>query len=195
VRFAACANVLLLWRGSGCGAEHLAPAKNLFMRLPSIRTMRLMARWVRPYERDKVAIYALRNVVAGVMSVVGLVPLSGVAVGDLPMAALPVVALFVLMWEVMLWRVALVGVYVSDYGIKIRMVLHTRVVTWSHVARAWAGQAANYDAWQIWVSTRDPERDFETPIWRRGSRVRHRNRIVLPPEEFAAILAALQPPR
>lgn len=47
----------------------------------------------------------------------------------------------------------------------------------------------------FWVSARDPERDFETPIWRQGSRARHRNRVVLPPAEFASALAALQPRR
>jgi hypothetical protein len=153
--------------------------------------MRLMPSWVRPYEGDQDDLYTLRYVVAGGMSVAGLFPLCGVAVGELPGAAAPAIVLFVLMWEVVLWRAMLVGLYVSDHGIKIRMVLHTRVIPWPHVTRAWAGQAANYDAWQIWVSARDPERDFETPIWRRGSRARHRNRIILPSEEFAAVLAAL----
>lgn len=153
--------------------------------------MRLMPRWVRPYERDQDGLYTLSYVVAGGMSVTGLIPLCGFAIGELPGAAAPTVVLFVLMWEVMLWRVVMVGVYVSDDGIKIRMVLYTRVIPWSHVTGAWAGQAADYDAWQIWVSARDPERDFETPIWRRGSRARHRNRILLPPEEFAAVLATL----
>jgi hypothetical protein len=153
-----------------------------------------MSTWVRPYEGDKDALYSLRYVVAGAMSVVaGLLPLSGLAAGDLPTAALPVIVLFVLTWQVVLWRVVLVGVYVGDDGIKIRMVLRTRVIPWSQVARAWAGRAAAYDAWQIWVSARDPERDFETPIWRQGSRARHRNRVVLQPSEFAAALAALQP--
>jgi hypothetical protein len=150
-----------------------------------------MPRWVRPYGGDQDDLYTRPYVVAGGMSVAGLFPLCGVVVGEPPGAATLAIVLFVLMWEVVVWRVALVGVYVSDYGIKIRMVHRTRVIPWSHLTRAWAGQAANYDAWQIWVSTRDPERDFETPIWRRGSRVRHRNRILLPPEEFAAVLAAL----
>lgn len=153
--------------------------------------MRLVPNWVRPYERDRDYLYALRYVVASGMSVAGLIPLSGVAVGELPRTAALAIVPFVLMWEVVLWRVTLVGVYIGEHGIKIRMVFLTRVIPWSHVARAWAGQAANYDAWQIWVSTRDPGRDFETPIWRRGSRTRHRNRIVLSPEEFAAVLAAL----
>jgi hypothetical protein len=153
--------------------------------------MRLMPRWVRPYEHDQDDVYTLRYAIRGAMSVAGLIPLCGFAIGELPVAAAPAVVLFVLTWEVMLWRVVLVGVYVSDHGIKIRMVLHTRVIPWSQVTRAWAGQAAHYDAWQIWVSACNPERDFETPIWRRGSRARHRNRIVLPPQEFTAVVATL----
>ncbi|MFD0596839.1 hypothetical protein ACFQZ4_35100 [Catellatospora coxensis] len=89
------------------------------------------------------------------------------------------------------WRVALVGVYVGDDGIKIRHVWSTRVVPWAQLNRAWAGQADDFDAWQIWVSGGDPERDHPTPIWRAGSRARHRNRIVLDQQEFIAVLAAL----
>ncbi|MCM0676488.1 hypothetical protein NCC78_17615 [Micromonospora phytophila] len=149
-----------------------------------------MPTWDRAYQTDQDDLHTLRYVVASGMSVAGLFPLCAVGVQS-GAAATVTVVLFVLMWEALLWRVTLVGVYVSDHGIKIRMVLHTRVIPWPHVARAWAGQAANYDAWQIWVSVRHPERDFETPIWRRGSRARHRDRIVLPPEEFAAVLATL----
>ncbi|MEH0933916.1 hypothetical protein [Micromonospora psammae] len=151
-----------------------------------------MPTWDRVYHSDQDDLYTLRYVVASGMSVAGLLPLCGVASRERPGAAVTtIVVLFVLMWQAMLWRITLVGVYVSDYGIKIRMVLRTRVIPWSHVSRAWAGQAVNFDAWQIWVSTRDPARDFETPIWRRGSQARHRNRIVLAPEEFAAVLATL----
>ena len=155
-----------------------------------------MSTWDRAYQADQDDLHTLRYVVAGGMSVAGLLPLCvGLSAGNLPWAAAPAVGVFVLMWEVFLWRVTLVGVFVSDYGIKIRMVLQTRVIPWSRVGRAWAGQAASYDAWQVWVSTRDPERDFETPIWRQGSRARHRNRILLSPEEFAAVLATLNSPR
>lgn len=158
--------------------------------------MPVMPRWVRAYEVDQDDWHALRYVGAGVLTVAGcLTALSGFAFGELPVAAAPPILLFVVAWTVMLWRVMLVGVYVGDHGIKIRLVLRTRVIAWTHVTRAWAGQAAHYDAWQIWVSARDPERDVETPIWRRGSRAIHRNRIILPPEEFAAVLAALNPHR
>lgn len=160
-------------------------------RLAPIRTILIMPTWERPYGSDGDDLHTLRYVVASGMSVAGLFPLCGLTMGDVSAAEATAIVLFVLLWEVVLWRVTLVGVYVSDHGIKIRTVHRTRVIPWSQVSRAWAGQAANYDAWQIWVSARDPERDFETPIWRRGSRARHRNRIVLPPEEFAAALSAL----
>ncbi|SCL44620.1 hypothetical protein GA0070606_0374 [Micromonospora citrea] len=153
-----------------------------------------MPTWDRAYQSGQDDLYNLRYVVAGGMSVAGLLPFCGLAVGEVPWTAAPAVGAFVLMWQVVLWRVTLVGVFVSDHGIKIRLVHRTRVVPWSQVSRAWAGRAANYDAWQIWVSTRDPERDLETPIWREGSPL-HRNRIVLSPEEFAAALATLNPPR
>jgi hypothetical protein len=153
--------------------------------------MRSVPDWYRPYESDRDDLYTLRYVVASAMSVAGLFPLCGLTMGDVSLAGAAAAVLFVLTWEVVLWRVTLVGVYVSDYGIKIRKVHRTHVIPWSQVTRAWAGRAADYDAWQIWVSARDPERDIETPIWRRGSRARHRNRIVLSAEEFAAALAAL----
>lgn len=151
-----------------------------------------MPRWDRAYQTDQDDLHTLRYVVAAGMSLAGLFPLCSVALSERPRpAGIAAAALFVLVWEVVLWRVTLVGLYVSDHGIKIRTVLRTRVIAWPQVARVWAGQAADYDAWQIWVSTRDPERDVETPIWRRGSRARHRDRIVLPPEEFAAVLNTL----
>ncbi len=90
------------------------------------------------------------------------------------------------LWETLLWRVVLVGVLVGERGIKIRGLLRTHVVAWPDVERVWAGPAAAYDAWQPWVST--PGRDLGTLIWRKGSRARHRNRIVLSPEEFASVL-------
>lgn len=155
-----------------------------------------MPTWVRPYDVDHDDRHALRYLLAGVMSVVGgLAALSGVATGGASGIAVLLVVLAVLAWTIMLWRVVLVGVWVSDHGIKIRLVLRTHVIAWPQVTRAWAGQAAHFDAWQVWVSGGDPERNVETPIWRRGSRARHRNRIVLAPEEFAAVLTALTPHR
>jgi hypothetical protein len=85
--------------------------------------MWLVRRWVRPYERGRDDLYALRYTVVGGMSVTGLLPLCGVPAGN-PSA--PAIVLFVLIWEILLWRATLVGVYVSDRGIKIRTVLRTR---------------------------------------------------------------------
>lgn len=151
-----------------------------------------MPTWNRAYGADQDDRYALRYVAAGGMSVAGLLPLCGLTVDDPPGATgIAAVVLFVSMWQVMLWRITLVGLYVSEYGVKIRAPLRTRVIPWPRVTRAWAGRAADHDAWQIWISTRDPERDIETPIWRRGSRARHRNRVVLSPDEFAAVLNTL----
>ncbi len=156
-----------------------------------MRMMRTMSTWRRAYHSDRGTLHTLRYVVAGGMSVAGLAPLCGLASERIGTAGQLVIVLFVLMWEAAVWRTVLVGVYVSDYGVKIRTVLHTRIIAWSRVSRVWAGPAVSYDAWQIWISRHDPERDFPTPIWRRGSRSRHRNRIVLSPDEFAAVLSRL----
>jgi hypothetical protein len=147
--------------------------------------------WMRPYHRGVVDSdgYALRYGVAAVMSVGGLVPLLCLAWGRPGWWGAAVVVAFVALWETVLWRVVLVGVLVGERGIKIRGVLWTHVVAWADVTRVWAGPAAAYDAWQLWAST--PGRDLETPIWRAGSRARHRNRIVLSSEEFASVLNVL----
>ncbi|GIH05611.1 hypothetical protein Rhe02_36780 [Rhizocola hellebori] len=147
------------------------------------------------YQRDQDKWYPLIYLVTAVMSVGGLFPLWGFAMGEVDPVFAPVIVLFVLIWEILIWRIVLVGVYVGDAGVKIRMVLRSHVVPWPRLARAWAGQAAHYDAWQIWISTRDPERDLQTPIWRKGSRARHKNRILLSPHEFGAVLDELNRPR
>jgi hypothetical protein len=153
--------------------------------------MRLMPNWYRPYEGDQDDAQELRYLAASGLSAVGIFPLCGLMTDDMSGAGATALVLFVLTWQVVLWRTALVGLYISDHGIKIRAVHRTRVIPWSRVTCAWAGKAANYNAWQIWVSVGDPERHFETPIWRQGARARHRNRIRLTPEKFAATLAAL----
>lgn len=146
---------------------------------------------MRPYHRSVVESdgYALRYGVTAIMSVAGLFPLGVFFQGRLPWGGAVAIVAFVTLWQTMLWRITLVGVLVGERGIKIRDVLRTHVVPWSDVERVWAGPARKYDAWQLWVST--PDRDLETPIWRKGSRARHRNRIVLSPEEFASVLNIL----
>src|SRR5687768_17138244 len=127
-----------------------------------------MRRWSRAYHSNGDGFYALRYLFAAFMSVCGLGPLLGFVVDDLdPSAAFGIVP-FVVLWQLVLWRVVLVGVYVSDYGVKVRTLSRTHVIPWSRVVRAWAGQARDYDAWQIWLSVCDPEqpkeRDIDTPI-------------------------------
>jgi len=136
-----------------------------------------------------------RYVFGAAWSVAGLLPVLGPVLAGRPADALWWSVPFVLLWQLVLWRTVLVGVYVSDRGIKIRSVVRTHVVPWSRVDRVWTGQADRYDAWQIWVTTRDPQRHLPTPIWRRGSRATHLTRVVLPVDQFNAVLAALDPTR
>ncbi len=157
--------------------------------------MRRMPSWHRPGE-DGDSPHVVRYVAASALSAGGLAVLcAGVVSGELGGVWSLVIAAFMLGWVTLVWRHALVGVWVSDHGVKIRWPHRTRVIPWSQVERAWAGQAAEFDAWQVWVSTRDPEENLETPIWRQGrSATRYRsrvNRIVLPPEEFSRALAEL----
>jgi hypothetical protein len=146
---------------------------------------------MRPYHRSVVDSdgYALRYGVTALVSVAGLVPLLGLASARAGWGGAVAGVAFVASWETVVWRIVLVGVLVGERGIKIRGVLRTHVVAWTDVERVWAGPAANYDAWQLWVSTSG--RDLETPIWRKGSRARHRNRIFLSPDEFASVLNVL----
>lgn len=153
--------------------------------------MASMRSWARPYEAYYGDQFGLRYLVAAGMSVGACVAmLGGIVAGGVPLASAPFIVLFWAVWTTMLWRLVLVGVYVNDYGVKVRFVHRTHVIAWPDVTRAWAGQAAHYDAWQIWITTRDPERDVETPIWRRGPR-RRSNRVILEPEEFATVLTVL----
>lgn len=150
-----------------------------------------MVQWARPFHRETddyqrwlgTGMAIIGGLVVGVQAVMAL---------DKPLAA-AIYAAFAVAWVVGCVRIVLVEVYLGSRGVKIRHVHRTRVVPWSAVTRVWAGPAAAYDAWQIWVSAGG--RDFETPIWREESRARHRNRIVLPPAEFAATLNALDPRR
>ncbi|RKE10833.1 hypothetical protein [Catellatospora citrea] len=150
-----------------------------------------MAKWSRPYgdagEHDgQVTVAVLASAVVAV-----LIPAGGLAAGEFTPAVAILYAVFIPSWVTLVWRVTLVGVYVGFEGIKIRHVWRTRMIPWTQLNRAWAGQADDFDAWQIWVTGGDPERDHPTPIWRAGSRTRHRNRIVLDQQEFVAVLAAL----
>jgi hypothetical protein len=126
-------------------------------------------------------------------SVASLVPIVGLALAGPWWASIGIP--LVLLWQVGLWRAVLVGVYVGDHGIRVRRLARTHTVPWARVDRLWTGQADGYDAWQIWVTTREPQRHIPTPIWRHGSQSFHVNRIVLPADQFSAVLAALDPDR
>jgi hypothetical protein len=134
-----------------------------------------------------------RYVFGAAWSVAGFVPVCGPVLAGRSAHTLWLGIPFLLIWQLGLWRTVLVGVYVSDHGIKIRSLFRTRVIPWARVDRVWTGQADGYDAWQIWVTTRDPERHLPTPIWRRGSSAFHVNRIVLPVDQFTAVLTAVDP--
>jgi hypothetical protein len=154
--------------------------------------MSLMRGWVRPYEAHNPDWLAFHYVLAAGMSLcAGLSVLGGIVTAGVPLASAPFLVLFWIMWTILLWRMVTVGLYVNDHGIKVRFVHRTHVIAWSDVTRAWAGPAAHYDAWQIWISARGPDRDVQTPIWRRSAWRVPRNRVVLAPEEFAALLNTL----
>ena len=89
------------------------------------------------------------------------------------------------------WRVVLVGVWIGDQGIKVNMVARTRVVRWSEFDRVWLAPATGYDALALWISTCDG-RDIETPVWRSGTRVSHRNRTKLQQPELSRLMERLR---
>ncbi|GIF63429.1 hypothetical protein Ais01nite_14640 [Asanoa ishikariensis] len=152
-----------------------------------------MPRWER-VEGDSGNV---RYVVAAAFSVGGLVPLCGLAATEARQSA-PLVLPFLLVWYTLVWRIALAGVCVGADGIKIRSVLRTRIVPWGRVARVWACPATGHDAWQLWVTTRDPDRDLPTPIWRLSPAIKRRGagrtpeRVILSPDRFSVVLTTLR---
>jgi hypothetical protein len=148
-----------------------------------------MSNWTRPYGDEDES--TIRYAVATVMSVLSLFVFCGaVFQAATPWAAIPL-ALFFGLFQAMVWRVLMVGLYIGDQGIKVRMLARTQVIAWSAVDHVWAGRASQFDAWAIWISVHGSERDIETPIWRRGSPARHRNREKLDATEFASIVGRL----
>lgn len=152
-----------------------------------------MRRWVRVYPAGRVD--PTRKAVAGLMSAASATAAGGAIFQEMGTAAGVAAVGLIGFYNLVIWRTVLVGVYVNGFGVKVRKVAWTRVIPWSRMDRAWAGPAAHHDAWQIWITVRDPERDIETPLWRKGSRDRHGNRIVLEPGEFSLALEALDPRR
>jgi len=124
-------------------------------------------------------------------AVVGLLPACGAAVVAAEPDSVVGALAFVAVWEVALWRIVGVGLYVGDRGVKVRSVWRTRVLPWRRIDRAWAGPATGYEAWAIWISATEPRVVVETPIWRKGTRVRHRNRHKVDSVMFARLLGEL----
>lgn len=94
-------------------------------------------------------------------------------------------------FSTMAWRFVLVGVWIGDRGIKVNMVLRTRVVPWPEFDRVWLAPATGYNALALWISVRDG-RDIETPVWREGTRVVHRNRTKLQQPEISRLMERLR---
>jgi len=142
--------------------------------------------WRRPYETDLSR--TLMGVVWLVAAVMGLLPLCAAGLTGVRPAGWIALLGFVVLWQATVWRGLGIGIYVGDRGVKVRMILRTRVLPWANVERAWAGSATGYDALAIWISTSGPAREVETPIWRKGSRAKARHRRKLDPVAFAALL-------
>ncbi|SNT65801.1 PH domain-containing protein [Asanoa hainanensis] len=151
-----------------------------------------MPSWVRAEGDSDNARYA----VAVAFSAGGLLPLCGL-VAEKARESAPLVVPLLLLWQALVWRSALSGVFVGPGGIKIRSLFRTRLVPWGRVDRVWAGLATDHDGWQIWVTTRDPQRDLPTSIRRLSPAIKRRgprtpDMVVLPSDRFTAALATLQ---
>jgi hypothetical protein len=150
-------------------------------------TIQGVPEWTRPYHEDR---YPTVYIVATLASAAGLLPVCGAMSQSVPVPGLIAVLVFSLLWQAVLWRVVLVGLYVGDLGIKVRMVVRTTVVPWSRIVRARIGPATgNRRARAIWIVVRDSD-DVETPIWQTG-RPYHRNRIKLPPQQQADLVSRI----
>lgn len=93
-------------------------------------------------------------------------------------------------WLFFLWRIAMVGVQVGPRGVRVRRVHRTDVIAWADVDRIWIGQSEHYDAITIWITT-VAGKHVETPLWRKGTRTRHRNRVRLEPDDFYQVFVRL----
>jgi len=57
--------------------------------------------------------------------------------------------------------------------------------------RVWLARATGYHALALWISVRDGP-DIETPVWREGTRVMHRNRTKLQQPELSRLMERLR---
>lgn len=149
-----------------------------------------MPRWEVPYESSARTLVRFGFAWAATLwslLVVGGLPFSDPSSLSAWIAGFLLAALFI----TVAWRIVLVGVWVGDRGVKVNMVAWTRVVRWSEVDRVWLAPATGYDALALWISVRDG-RDIETPVWRTGTRVRHRNRTKLQQQQLSRLMERLR---
>ena len=149
-----------------------------------------MPRWEVPYEshlRTRVRLGFASMATLWTLFLVGGLPLSSSGSLGLWIASVVLATLFI----TMAWRIVLVGVWIGDQAVKVNMVTRTRVVRWAEFERIWLAPATGYDALALWISTRDG-RDIETPVWRVGTRVWHRNRTKLPQQEISRLMERLR---
>ena len=148
-----------------------------------------MARWELPYGGPDDL--ALRYLLASALSVFFLLPLG--IVFSRPLWSLAPAGAFVALGQWAVWRIVLVGLYVSEHGVKVRMVLRTQVIRWAFVDAVSARPArfSGYSA--IWINARYPDRVVETPIWcRRPPNGNNGYRVYLDPEEFSQLVGYLR---
>jgi hypothetical protein len=149
-----------------------------------------MPRWEVPYESPDRTL--LRYLVATVLALATLCPLGALLFGGARHWAMWIVGpLLVAAFITFMWRIAMVGVWTGARGVKVAMVVRTRIVPWPEFDRVWLGPATGFDALALWISTRDG-REIETPIWREGTRVAHRNRTKLAQDELSRLMERLR---
>ena len=148
--------------------------------------------WEVPYESDGRTL--VRYVFGIVFSLTMLVPLGALA-GSPENRGSPVgwIAAVVLIPAAvtLAWRLVLVGVWTGEQGVRVNTVVRTRRVPWAELDRVWLAPATGYDALALWISDRGGA-DIETPIWRTGTRVVHRNRTKLRQPELARLMEHLR---
>jgi hypothetical protein len=134
--------------------------------------------WERPYRVvvEPLFVLVLMGAVAG-LAVCGSVTTSH------PLGSFLLSFSFYVLWLFGLWRVGMVGVHIGPEGIRVQRVRRTYIIPWDDVDRLWIGPAQYYDATTIWITTVGGVH-IETPLWRKGSRSRFRNRVPLHPDDF-----------
>ncbi|MEU4241878.1 hypothetical protein [Actinoplanes sp. NPDC026619] len=149
-----------------------------------------MPRWEVPYESPDRTL--TRYVGATVFSMAGFLPLCVLTLGD-PSQPLSWIAGLLLgtAFITVAWRVSLIGVWVGARGVKISMVLRTRVVPWADFDRVWLGPATGHDALALWISDRHGA-EIETPIWRANSPAAHKNRTRLEQDQLSGLMERLR---